>query len=167
MFTRTEYYDTAIQTLTDSDNHRRIKDYIGYLEKDLKRLNENSEHEYFTHVRWVAEEALELIIDEIIDDFETDSTDQDDILDEWDEFLQDNYTNAESAFTYVEESVDGSSWIIYTHLNFKVLQYTDNIYAYEEIGILSDNPIMTISYYALLRDVLDKLHSLVQEFPNR
>lgn len=62
----------------------------------------------------------------------------------------------------VHESVDGSYWIIYTHAQLKVLQYTDNKDAINDVygdtlEGSADTIIMQIAYFAMVQDVMDRL----------
>ena len=62
----------------------------------------------------------------------------------------------------VNESVDGSYWIIYTHAQLKVLQYTDNKDAINDVygdtlEGSADTIITQIAYFAMVQDVMDRL----------
>ena len=71
-------------------------------------------------------------------------------------------TDADGLTEYVEQSVDGSSWVIYNGQILDVLRFTENDEAFEECGSLSDMAtgdggyfamLGRIAYFALLADV--------------
>ena len=70
---------------------------------------------------------------------------------------------------YAEQSVDGSSWIIYTDETIDVLRFTKNDDAYKETGV--DTPIGSdahaiykfIASHALHSDVLDELAEIREQ----
>jgi len=62
----------------------------------------------------------------------------------------------------VNESVDGSYWIIYPHAQLKVLQYTDNKDAINDVygdtlEGSADTIITQMAYFAMVQDVMDRL----------
>ena len=62
----------------------------------------------------------------------------------------------------LQESIDGSYWVIYTHANFQVILCTDHHDEYmEQTGEapVSDNTInwAALAYYAMMRDVQDQM----------
>lgn len=71
---------------------------------------------------------------------------------------------------YIHESVDGSYWVIYTHANYKVMQYTDNDSLYEEYGDLPSDwnkALPFVAFCAMKADVMSKYQELVEAFENR
>ena len=70
----------------------------------------------------------------------------------------------------IDEEVDGSYWVIYTHANFQVLMFSDNHDAYsEDFGEapVSGDSIdwMRLAYAALRRDVTEQGHAEGLELP--
>ena len=68
-------------------------------------------------------------------------------------------------FDFIHESVDGSRWVIYTHLARKVLEYSDNEDAVFDGGDLRDAQSMSdvftrAAYFAMLQDVSDAFAEL-------
>jgi hypothetical protein len=87
--------------------------------------------------------------------WETVDTIAEDAKDNAEEYGSDVYDN-------VNESVDGSYWIIYTHAQLKVLQYTDNKDAINDVygdtlEGSADTIITQIAYFAMVQDVIDRL----------
>ncbi len=87
--------------------------------------------------------------------WETVDTIAEDAKDNAEEYGSDVYDN-------VHESVDGSYWIIYTHAQLKVLQYTDNKDAINDVygdtlEGSADTIITQIAYFAMVQDVMDRL----------
>lgn len=87
--------------------------------------------------------------------WETVDTIAEDAKDNAEEYGSDVYDN-------VNESVDGSYWIIYTHAQLKVLQYTDNKDAINDVygdtlEGSADTIITQIAYFAMVQDVMDRL----------
>lgn len=75
-------------------------------------------------------------------------------------------SDVEEAETWLHETVDGHQYVIYTHLNFRVLQFADNRDALsDELGaecLLRDGNVnwAGMAYMALLADVRDRLGDL-------
>ena len=91
--------------------------------------------DYFGAVRSIAEEAEQMVRDGDLADEEA--------LTEW-----------------IEQSVDGCHWVIYTYANFQVLRYCSNHDAYTEYGDVPtdcDGSIRwaAMAYAAMLEDVRD------------
>ena len=68
----------------------------------------------------------------------------------------------DDVYDNVNQSVDGSYWIIYTHAQLKVLQYTDNKDAINDVygdtlEGSADTIITQIAYFAMVQDVMDRL----------
>lgn len=69
------------------------------------------------------------------------------------------------------QDVDGSQWIIYTYLNNKVLEYTDNEDAYEQQGIELDTSKgfshirVQVAFWAMYQDVMEELSRAVDDLP--
>jgi len=104
----------------------------------VSQANDVLRREYYDAVREIAAEAEEMVKKGEIED--------EDGLTEW-----------------VEQSVDGSQWIIYTRRNFQVLQYSDNDSAYvEQLGEVpvtdaTDINWAALAYMAMLTDVREHL----------
>ena len=79
-------------------------------------------------------------------------------------------SNADEALEYVEQSVDGSRWVIYTYLNMRVLMFSDHENAAaDELGpdgLVTDGNVhwAGMAYMALRADVLDALGDLADLF---
>lgn len=75
-------------------------------------------------------------------------------------------SDVDGAETWLHETVDGHQYVIYTHLNFRVLQFSDNRDALsDELGaelLLKDGDVnwAGMTYMALLADVRDRLGDL-------
>jgi hypothetical protein len=66
--------------------------------------------------------------------------------------------------------VDGNYWVIYTHANYKVMQYTDHEDEYDDHGYLPRNwckAAAVVAFYAMKADVMEKYQELVEAFENR
>lgn len=79
-----------------------------------------------------------------------------------------NIPNREGLDEYLEQSVDGSYWVIYTHANFQVLFVSDNHDAYmEDFGEPpvegSDIKWAALAYAAMRRDIYDLIGSYDEE----
>lgn len=76
--------------------------------------------------------------------------------------------NREGLDEYIDQSVDGSHWVIYTHANFQVIFVSDNHDAYmEDFGEapVSGNDInwAALAYAAMKRDVYDLIGAYNEE----
>jgi hypothetical protein len=75
-------------------------------------------------------------------------------------------SDVEEAETWLHETVDGHQYVIYTHLNFRVLQFSNNRDALsDELGaeeLLRDGNVnwAGMAYMALMADVRDRLGDL-------
>lgn len=69
------------------------------------------------------------------------------------------------------QDVDSSQWIIYTYLNNKVLEYTENEDAYEQQGMELDtskgfsNIRLQVAFWAMYQDVMEELNRTVEDLP--
>lgn len=77
-------------------------------------------------------------------------------------------TDREGLDEYLDQSVDGSYWVIYTHANFQVLFVSDNHDAYmEDFGEPpvegSDIKWAALAYAAMRRDIYDLIGSYDEE----
>ena len=97
-------------------------------------------------------------------------------LDLYDEALEQNDNNRESAMDAISDNllhelVDGHRWVIYTYSNELVARFSDNSEAYldcydnESIGqLVSDKGLDAVkpivAYFAMYRDILDEIHRL-------
>lgn len=69
------------------------------------------------------------------------------------------------------QDVDGSEWIIYTYLNNKVLEYTENEDAYEEQGMELDTSKgfssirAQVAFMAMYQDAMEELSRTVDDLP--
>jgi hypothetical protein len=67
--------------------------------------------------------------------------------------------------------VNNSQWIIYTYLNNKVLEYSDNEDAYQSQGIELNtsegfNSIrLQVAFHAMHQDVMEELDRAVEDLP--
>lgn len=78
-----------------------------------------------------------------------------------------NINDREGLEEHVNQSVDGSYWVIYTHANFQVIFVSDNHDAYmEDFGEApvegSDINWAALAYSAMMRDV----HELMEAYDN-
>jgi hypothetical protein len=87
-------------------------------------------------------------------------------LNDVDTIAEDAKANAEEygsdVYDNVNEAVGGSYWIVYTNAQLKVLQYTDNKDAINDVygdtlEGSADTIIMQIAYFAMVQDVMDRL----------
>lgn len=84
-----------------------------------------------------------------------------DVRDVAKEALEECPDNEEAQDDFVWESVDGSSWVIYTARNLDVLRFTSNEDAWQEFGELSpENWLAQAAFAAMLADVREALHEL-------
>lgn len=72
---------------------------------------------------------------------------------------------AEALDEYLNQSIDGSHWVIYTHENMHVLVASDNWLAGEEVLLMGDftRLLSQMAYYALLTDAREKAVELLDE----
>jgi hypothetical protein len=78
--------------------------------------------------------------------------------------------DASAADEFIHESVDGNYWVIYTHANYKTLQYTDHDDAFEEFGDLPrewHKILPFVAFCAMKADVLEKYQELVAAFEDK
>lgn len=123
----------------------------------IDQTDETSEFSYFSYVREVAAEAVDKDHNWGLQDRDDDDLDIDDIWDEIHEF--------------VNESIDGCSWIIYQ--GSRVMDHTDNYEAYEDIGtshwgkLAETSGLQAIvnecAYWAMQADVLDAVRDIETE----
>lgn len=83
-----------------------------------------------------------------------------------DEIKAKNLTDLDEAMEYVEQSVDGSHWVTYTHASIQCIEASDN---YLEIGdqgmeagfVYEDDTVRydRIAYFALRADVLEQIRA--------
>ncbi len=82
--------------------------------------------------------------------------------------LEEPHSDADEArehvYEFINQSVDGSYWVIYYHAAAKTLEYTDNDDAFFESGVggqeswQSYGDVLTaLAYWALQQDVMDRL----------
>lgn len=70
------------------------------------------------------------------------------------------------AYDYIHQDVGGSSWIIYTYTQIKVIQYSDNEDAYSEIGELPNTwseALSCVAFCAMKADVMTAYRELLAE----
>lgn len=72
--------------------------------------------------------------------------------------------DADDAHDAIHEAVDGHSWVIYTHSNFKVLLCSSNHDAYDQLGeVPTQNGLVNwavLAYYAMSADVNEELERI-------
>jgi len=119
-----------------------------------------SKEEYFESVECIAQDIVDRMLEEAKTDFIIeDSDDEDDFY----EYFKEEFVYGYDYTEQLHEAVDGSSWIIWTDKNNNVVQYTNNIDAWTEIGDLpKGNPILGIAFWAMMADVRDKINELVE-----
>ena len=66
---------------------------------------------------------------------------------------------------FIHEAVDGNYWVIYTHANLKVLQYTRNDSAADDADLSGGwfKALPAIAYYCMQADVMEKYAELALE----
>jgi len=84
------------------------------------------------------------------------------------EALHESPGDEEAQYEQVWQSVDGSSYVIYTHQNLDVLRYTENDDAYEEFGELPTGEgahriYQLLAFSAMRADVEQELSRLRDE----
>ena len=109
--------------------------------------NEITSSEYWTDIKDYATEIMEEAIEE-------DPQDPEEGID-----LHDR----------IHESVDGACWIIYTHRALKVMEYSDNTEAYEDLGPIPEGKswpeiVTYCAFWAMRQDVTDALQGLIETY---
>lgn len=78
------------------------------------------------------------------------------------EALEENPTDADAQENFLHESVDGSEWVIYTHVARAVAMISDNADAHEDFGS-EYNTAELIAYCAMLYDCRHELTELLEQ----
>ena len=115
--------------------------------------------EYFEDVESIAQDIVDRMLEEAKPDF---YEVQDDFLD-FNDFFKGEFVYGYDYNEDLHEAVDGSSWIIWTNRHNFVVQNTNNIDAWTELGELpKGDPILGIAFWAMMADVRDKINELVE-----
>lgn len=119
-----------------------------------------TKEEYFESVECIAQDIVDKMLEEAKSDFEiVDSDDEDDFY----AYFKEEFVYGYDYTEQLHEAVDGSSWIIWTARNNFVVQNTNNIDAWTELGELpKGDPILGIAFWAMRADVRDKINELVE-----
>jgi hypothetical protein len=129
-------------SLTEADQAAlllAVRAVEGRVAADAEARNKDSSLEYWQTVEAIAKEAFE-----------------------------EHKDDESAADEFVHESVDGNYWVIYTHANYKVMQYTDNDDAYAEYGDLHKGGfgamLTSVAFCAMKADVMNKYRELVDDY---
>lgn len=113
--------------------------------------------EYFEDVESIAQDIVDRMLEEAKADFDIDG------YNDFNDFFKGEFVYGYDYSEDLHEAVGGSSWIIWTARNKFVVQSTNNIDAWTELGELpKGDPILGIAFWAMMADVRDKINELVE-----
>ena len=110
-------------------------------------MSEPTPHEYWNDIAGYATEIMEEAV-------EADPQDPEEGIDLYDR---------------IHEAVDGSAWIIYTHRALRVMDYTANDDAHEELGEIPTGTgwsgiVTYVAFWAMRADVTDAVRTLIDDY---
>lgn len=121
-----------------------------------------TKEEYFESVESIAQDIVDKMLEEAKSDYQ--EYDYEEAYGDFITYFKDEFVYGYDYTEQLHEQVDGSSWIIWTARHNFVVQNTNNIDAWTELGDFpKGNPILCIAFWAMMADVQDKINELIEE----